>query len=102
MGGVVKEQLFRDLYKGVLDRDGYTDKIPSDIVHTVFDNGYVNSITAERDMMAKMLFGDDYYAVEWFLYEWKPGYAVGVGDTTKEIYNIDEYIDWIKKYEGFK
>lgn len=97
-----KESIFRELHRQNQLRDQYLDNVPGDLYIAVIDNQYVNSIATERDIMVKAVFGDDTESVEWFLYEWKPGYEVGFNGVTEKIDNIDQYIDWIKKYEGFK
>jgi hypothetical protein len=97
-----KEQIFRELCYNDQVRDGYFNQIPVDIRMSYVDNGYTNNLLQERDMLIKLIFGEHTEAIEWFLYEWKPGMEVGYdGDMTK-IWNIDEYIDFMKKNEGFK
>ena len=97
-----KEKLFRKLVENNADRDAYFMSIPADISMAFIDNQYVNSLINERDIMLKMIFGDHTYSVEWFLYEWKPGMEVGFDGNMTAINNIDEYIDFMKTYEGFE
>ena len=93
-----KEKIFRELYANLLKRDEYFDTIPQDINMAFVDNRYVDNLLHERDMLIRLIFGDQSEAIEWFLYEWRPGFEV---DGVK-INNIDEYIDYMKKCEGFE
>ena len=96
-----KEQIFRELCYNDQVRDDYFNQIPADICMSYVDNGYTNNLLQERDMLIKLIFGEHTEAIEWFLYEWKPGMAVGCNGITYKIHNIDEYIDFMKKNEGF-
>lgn len=96
-----KEQLFREVYKNSLIRDEYFKKLPADICMAFIDNEYVNNVTQERDMMLRLLFDEHAEAIEWFLYEWRPGSEVGFDTVVTKINNIDEYIDFMKNNEGF-
>lgn len=93
-----KEKIFRELYANLLKRDKYFDTIPQDICMAFIENRYVDNLLHERDMLIRLIFGDQSDAIEWFLYEWRPGFEV---DGVK-INNIDEYIDYMKKCEGFE
>lgn len=93
-----KEKIFRELYANLLKRDEYFDTIPRDINMAFVENQYVDNLLRERDMLIRLIFGEHSDAIEWFLYEWRPGFEV---DGVK-INNIDEYIDYMKKYEGFE
>lgn len=99
-----KEQIFRELYANQLKRDSYFDTIPRDINMAFIDNVYVNNLLQERDMLIHLIFGDHSDAIEWFLYEWKEGYDVKPGPefNATKIMDIDQYIDYMKKYEGFE
>lgn len=96
-----KIKLFKHLYANMQKRDAYFYRIPSDINAAFFDNEYVNSIDEDRSMMLRYIFGDHTEAIEWFLYEWQPGYEVGCDGVTKKIMDIDQYIEWMQQMEGF-
>ena len=55
-----------------------------------------------KDKLMKVAFGEHYQSVEWFLYEWKPGFEVGIDGVETVINNIDDYIAWLKLNEGFE
>lgn len=93
-----KEKIFRELYANLLKRDEYFDTIPQDINMAFIENQYVDNLLHERDMLIRLIFGEHSDAIEWFLYEWRPGFEV---DGVK-INNIDEYIDYMKKCEWFE
>lgn len=97
-----KERAFRELYRLSKKRDDYLNTVPSDLYPAVIDNVYVNIITHERDMLLRLVFGEHAEAVEWFLYEWEPGYEVGTEDALmRPINDIDEYIEYLRQHEGF-
>jgi hypothetical protein len=50
-------------------------------------------------MLINVVFGDHAEAVNWFIYEWKPGSAVGFNGETSNIPDFDHYIEWMKKHE---
>lgn len=99
-----KERIFREIYANELKRDKYFDSLPRDICMFVIENSYTDNLLHERDMLIRLIFGEHSEAVEWFLYEWTPGKEISmIGDVTPTPINtIDEYIDWMKKNEGFK
>lgn len=99
---VNKERIFRELCYNDAVRDGYLGQIPVDIRMSYVDNGYVNNLLHERDMLIKLIFEEHTEAVEWFMYEWKPGMKCGYDGHMVKINNIDEYIDFMKKNEGFE
>ena len=93
-----KEELFRKIYKLQQEADAYIEKVPTDISISYIDNGFINSILIIKDLLMEEVFGEHYQSVEWFLYEWQPGYEV----EGTNIYSIDEYIQWMKLVEGFE
>lgn len=96
-----KETLFRRLYQDHLDREKYLDSCPHDIQLFIMDNKYAAITGAQNAMLIEHIFGEHSESIFWFLYEWQPGFEVGMNGVTTEINNIDEYIDWMKKNEGF-
>lgn len=96
-----KEQIFRQLYDNQVKRDAYIDSVPSDLSAFVYDNEYVNSLDADRSVLMDEVFGEHVEAIYWFLYEWKPGAEVGFDGHTEAIQDIDQYISWMKRFEGF-
>ena len=98
---MTKEQIFRTLYDNYLKREAYLDSVPSDLQPAVFDTEYVNLLDADKNILLEAVFGEYKQSIEWFLYEWQPGYEVGINGVNVKIYNIDQYIDWMKVNEGF-
>ena len=96
-----KEQLFHELYESKLKEEAYIDSIPSDISTAFVDNEYANSISVTNEKLIKYIFGDSFDSILWFLYEWKPGYKVGSNGKITTIHSIDDYITWMKEFEGF-
>ena len=96
-----KIKLFKHLYTNMQKRDAYLDTIPPDLNSAFFDNTYVNLLDEDNSIMAHMIFGEHIESIMWFLYEWKPGYEVGCDGVTEKIMDIDQYIDWMQRMEGF-
>lgn len=97
-----REQIFRQLYADKIARDEYADSLPSDVCMAIIDNAYVNSIAAVNEQMIEFIFGDQAPSIFWFLYEWKPGYEVGIGDRTWSINSIDAYVQWMREFGGLE
>jgi hypothetical protein len=96
-----KETLFRLLYQSKLDREIYSDSIPSDL-SDVFLNGYTDSLHKDYSELLNAFFGPHTQSIEWFLYEWEPGYEVGIGGgVVTKIHNIDEYVSFLNTFENF-
>lgn len=99
---VNKERIFRAIVKNDQKRSDYFDSLPKDVCMAFIENQYVDNLLHERDMLIKLIFGEHADAVEWFLYEWKPGFEVGYDGNMVKIDNLDHYIEWMKANEGFK
>lgn len=97
-----KSDIFRALYKSYVARGEYIDKVPGDIVVSVFDNKYVNLLQDDNSMMMSVLFGEHTEAVEWFLYEWDESKIATINDKEYFFKDIEQYIDYMKANEGFE
>lgn len=95
-----KEALFRRIYQDHLDREAYLDSCPNEIHEFIMDNKYAAITGAQNAALIEHIFGDHSESIYWFLYEWKPGYEVGINGTTTKIHDIDQYIQWMKDHEG--
>ncbi len=93
-----KEKIFRKLYQNQLDRENWLNSIPYEVQMVFWNTPYVDSYIRDRDMMMEYVFGEHLDAINWFLFEWQPGYeADGV-----PIRDIDHYIEFLKQTEGFE
>jgi hypothetical protein len=97
-----KSDVFRKLVKLHNDINQYLDRVPSDIVQSIFDNEYSNNQGHMVDLLIDEYFGEHAESVLWFMYEWKPGFAVGYDGNAQKIYSLDEYIEYLKVHEGFE
>lgn len=93
-----KETIFRELYTSKVKREQYLESVPKDLQAAIYDNCYVNSTFIDYEMLLENVFVEHYEAIAWFLYEWNPGYKVD----DIEINDIDQYIEFMKKNEGFE
>ena len=97
-----KAELFRKIYESRAHADQWLNSVPYEIRAAFFDNPYIGHYQALLDDVLRELFGEHWDAIEWFLYEWQPGFAVWPGaDNEIKIWNIDQYIDYMKTYENF-
>lgn len=99
---MTKTEIFRKLYEHHLERDKYLDRVPPDISGVLFDNMYTEMLHIDVSMLIDAVFGDHAEAVNWFIYEWKPGSAVGANGETFNIPDFDHYIEWMKKHEHWQ
>jgi len=98
---MTKEQIFRKLYTNAVKRGMYLGKIPRDINAAFFDNEYCSSLSMDIEMLMDEVFGDHAEAISWFLYDWNPGMICRSGESEHKIDSIDQYIEFMKKHEGF-
>lgn len=100
---MTKEKLFRNLVKLYATSGAWLDTVPSEINSVFFDNPVMDAMYSANTMLIREYFGEHAEAVEWFIYEWKPGFAVRPMDSQDEIQinSIDEYVAYMKQYEGF-
>ena len=96
-----KEKVFRELYKNHTFRDAYLDELPDEFQNLIMDNAYSQSMWKDHYAMLDVVFGEHKDAIEWFLYEWQPGYEVGANGKIEKIMDIDQYIQWMKDNEDF-
>lgn len=98
-----KEQLFRKIVECHRKVDAYVDNIPLDIRSAFFDNEIVNQYAMLNEKLIQEVFVEWAESVNWFIYEWKPGYGVAPnsGDELTVINNLDEYITYLQLNEGF-
>jgi hypothetical protein len=92
--------LIRKLFELDRKQDAYIDSLPKDISSAFFDNAYVESIRRQNDMLVDEAFGDKAHWVNWFLYEWKPGYEIIANDKKYQINDIEDFIAYLEKEES--
>lgn len=97
-----KSEVFRKLVQLRTDADVFIDSIPSPINEAIFDNDYSNAQGLMIDMLSDAYFGKHAESVNWFLYEWKPGYTVSIDGKETVIEYLDEYIEWMIENEDFE
>jgi hypothetical protein len=97
-----KEQTFRFIYEQMQKGDEFINSVPRSIRDAFFDNPLQESTQLIADILIRKYFDEHWESIEWFIYEWKPGYSVGVSGQETVINSIDEYIEWMKLNEGFK
>ena len=96
-----KIELFKKIYAEHVKGDIWLDTVPTEISSIIFDNPYVESITRSNSILLETVFGAHAESIYWFMYEWKPGDEVAIGNYSAKIMGIDQYIDWMVANEGF-
>lgn len=83
--------------------DKWLESLPNEISTAFFDNTYVNTILNSAMDLFKLHFDNDtlYSDVEWFLYEWQPGFDIRVNDKEYVINNKADYISYLKENYKF-
>ena len=62
----------------------------------VIENRYTNLIEMENEYLLRKLLGENLCEdVFWFIYDWKPGYEVGIDNVTYKIEDINSYMSYI-------
>lgn len=74
----------------------YINKVMYPIDCFILDNEYSNCNALIQSALLKQVFGDMYEDISWFLYEWKPGYTIGVGDVTYVINSEEDYYKYLE------
>lgn len=73
---MTKTELLKQLRELQKVEDAYIDSLPQDICAAFYDNGYVNSIQKQNQLLIEEAFGDECELVYWFMWEWKEGYSI--------------------------
>jgi hypothetical protein len=97
-----KAQTFKYIYEQTIKGEKFIDSLPVSVRSAFFDNELQESTQLIADVLIRKYFDEHWESVEWFLYEWKPGYTVGIGGRETMINNIDEYIEWMRENEDFE
>ena len=100
-----KEQILRKLYKNKVKRDNFLDcpEEYREVVSASTFTEYVDTLHHDYELLLEATFGEHHDSVTWFLYDWQPGFEVGVRDVdSTPIHSIDEFIEWMKLNEGFE
>lgn len=103
---MTKSDVLRKIVQLHNEQNAYIDSIPNEFSSLIFDNEYTNCCGMMVDTLIDSYFGNHAESISWFLYEWKPGFSAGCVDeaglkVTVDIDNIDDYITYMKEYEGF-
>jgi len=93
-----REKIFRELYQNQLDREKWLNSVPSEVQMFFWNTPCIDSHVRDKNMMMKYVFDEHLDAIEWFLYDWQPGFEV---DGTP-IQDIDYYVEFLKKTQGFE
>lgn len=96
-----KSDVFRKIVKLNKESTEFLDSIPVEINEAFFDNPHSNAIGMINDLLIKAYFQEHAESIFWFLYEWKPFAEVEYCGVTEKIKDIDHYIDWMQRVEGF-
>jgi len=80
-------------------REVWISTLPWSLREAFFDNEYVSSLHGTishlmEALLSSELLEDD---VNWFIFEWRPGFTILVADKNYVINDIDDYFEYIKE-----
>ncbi len=80
-------------------REAWLSSIPWSLREAFFDNEYVASFQGIINNLLEVLLPNECLEedVNWFLFEWRPGFTIFVADKDYVINNIDDYFEYIKE-----
>lgn len=90
------KSLLQYLLKSHKESHDWIESLPREIQSVFYENTYVNNILLDHDRLLKFAVGDLYEDIQWFLYDWKPGYEIQVNETKYVIKTLDDYIDYLE------
>ena len=97
---MIKSSELRSLLHTLMElrrkEDEWVESLPGEIRSAFYENVYVNNILLEFDHLLKFAIGDLYEDVQWFLYDWKPGYEIQVNETKHVIKTLDDYMRYLE------
>lgn len=89
------KSLLQYLVKSHKESHDWLEQLPRDIQSAFYENTYVNNILLDQDRLLKFAVGDLYEDIQWFLYDWKPGFEIQVNETEYIIETLDDYINYL-------
>lgn len=90
-------QLVREIRELDTEADTYAQKVVYPIDMFLLDNEYANCQALIQSKLMRVVFGDMYEDVTWFLYEWKPGFTIDVqGFDTFTINTEEDYYKYLE------
>lgn len=76
----------------------WLDNINSEIRTVFFDNSYVESLHNQVQLLMKQTFKNIYEEVDWFLYDWRPGFTITNKDGKDYVINnLDDFIQYLSE-----
>lgn len=90
---MTKREVFYRLIELELEGKDFLDSLPTSIQPHFFDTPYINSILKQRDVLVSAVFGNDAELIDWFLFEWRPGYKIKINGITTIINCADDLIE---------
>lgn len=90
-------ELVKSLREARNTQDNFIDSLPSSINEAFFDNGMVNSLYSTQSKLLKIVFGELYEEISWFLWEFKDGAKMWEADGTERIFATeDDYYKYLE------
>lgn len=80
--------------------NAYLDALPSQVREFIATNQLSEQLYAQRDFLCEAVFGEHWPDVNWFLFDWKPGFCIVVGTESAvryEIHTVDDYLAYAEK-----
>lgn len=94
--------LVRTLHERISADNQMLDALPAQVREFLGTNQLAESLYAQRELLAAAAFGAHWPDVNWFLFEWRPGFEITTDATTPRaatyvIKSIDDYLAYAKE-----
>ncbi len=94
--------ILKELYTIKLDKDTYMESVPTDLRSVFIDNKYIDLSDSATTIVLETLIPEILLKeLNWFLYDWRPGYCIYAGNCNYTINSIQDMIKYIEEeYSG--
>jgi len=94
--------LVGQLHEHKAAENAYLDALPAQVREFIGTNEFSEMLYAQRALLSRAAFGETWPDVEWFLYEWRPGFEITTDNSTPRaatyvINSLDDYLAYAKE-----
>lgn len=99
--------LVRKLKEQLAEEAVFLDGLPAQVSEFLGTNALTELLRSQCEVLASAAFGEHWPDVNWFLYEWRPGFEIVTDATTPRaatytINSIDDYFAYAKEQLSFQ
>lgn len=92
------EKVVRLLYDSKIAYDKLVDEMPGAYSSIIIEDDYVGQLLHTNDRIIELMYPEHAECLGWFLWEWRPGYTIGVDGTDHIIADLDGYLTYKKEF----